>query len=133
MQAQARRFCQLAAVLLALATLIGAVATHALHGRLSPESYQVLQTAVHYQIFHSLGLLALGVLLDRLPLRMLRAAAWLLFAGVLLFCGSLYLLLAGAPRMFGVLTPIGGLALIAGWIVAAVALGGAATTSDRPQ
>ena len=119
MQAQARRFCQLAAVLLALATMIGAVATHALHGRLSPESYQVLQTAVHYQIFHSLGLLALGVLLDRLPLRTLRAAAWLL--------------LAGAPRMFGVLTPIGGLALIAGWIVAAVALGGAATTSDRPQ
>src|ERR1700733_9948744 len=133
MQAQARRFCQLAAVLLALATLIGAVATHELHDRLTPERYQVLQTAVHYQIFHALGLLALGVLLDRLPLRRLRAAAWLLFAGVLLFCGSLYLMLAGAPRMLGVLTPIGGLALIAGWIVAAIALGGAATASERPQ
>jgi uncharacterized membrane protein YgdD (TMEM256/DUF423 family) len=133
MRAQARRFCQLAALLLALATLIGAVATHVLHGRLSPESYQVLQTAVHYQFVHALGLLALGVLLDRLPLRTLRAAAWLLFAGVLLFCGSLYLLLAGAPRMLGVLTPIGGLALIAGWIAAAIALGGAATASDRPQ
>jgi uncharacterized membrane protein YgdD (TMEM256/DUF423 family) len=133
MQAQARRFCQLAAVLLALATLVGAIATHVLHGRLSPEGYQVLQTAVHYQFFHALGLLALGVLLDRLPRRTLRAAAWLLFAGVLLFCGSLYLLLAGAPRMLGVLTPIGGLALIAGWIVAAIALGGAATASEQPQ
>ena len=133
MRATARRFCQLAALLLALATLIGAVGAHALKGSLSAERYDVLQTALHYQFFHALGLLGLGLLLDRLPLRTLQAAGWLLFAGVLLFCGSLYLLLAGAPRMFGVLTPIGGLALIAGWIVAAVALGGAATTSDRPQ
>jgi uncharacterized membrane protein YgdD (TMEM256/DUF423 family) len=133
MQAQARRFCQLAAVLLALATLIGAIASHVLHGRLNPEASQVLQTAVQYQFFHGLGLLGLGVLLDRLALRTLRAAAWLLLAGVLLFCGSLYLLLAGAPRMLGLLTPIGGLALIAGWILAAIALGGAATASERPQ
>jgi uncharacterized membrane protein YgdD (TMEM256/DUF423 family) len=71
------------------------------------------------------------VLLDRLALRTLRAAAWLLFAGVLLFCGSLYLLLAGAPRMIGVLTPIGGLALIAGWSIAAIALGSAAPAGER--
>jgi len=73
------------------------------------------------------------VLLDRLPLRMLRAAAWLLSAGVLLFCGSLYLMLGGAPRMLGVLTPIGGLALIAGWSIAALALGGATTAGERRQ
>jgi uncharacterized membrane protein YgdD (TMEM256/DUF423 family) len=133
MQAQARRFCQLAAVLLALATLIGAVGAHVLQPRLSPERYQVLQTALHFQFFHALGLLAVGVLLDRLALRTLRAAAWLLFAGVLLFCGSLYLLLAGAPHMIGVLTPIGGLALIAGWSIAAIALGSPAAASDRPQ
>ena len=71
----------------------------------------------------TVALMALGLLLDRLPLRALRAAGWLLFAGVLLFSGSLYLLLAGAPRMLGVLTPIGGLALIAAWCVAAIALG----------
>jgi uncharacterized membrane protein YgdD (TMEM256/DUF423 family) len=128
MQAQARRFCQLAALLLALATLMGAVGAHALQPSLGAERYGVLQTAVHYQFFHALGLLILGVLLDRRPVRALRAAAWLLFAGVLLFCGSLYLLLAGAPRMLGVLTPIGGLALIAGWIVAAVALGAGMST-----
>jgi uncharacterized membrane protein YgdD (TMEM256/DUF423 family) len=123
MQASARRFCQLAALLLALATLIGALGAHVLQGRLGADRYQVLQTALHYQFFHGLGLLALGLLLDRLPLRALRAAGWLLFAGVLLFSGSLYLLLAGAPRMLGVLTPIGGLALIAAWCVAAIALG----------
>jgi len=131
MQAEARRFCQLAAALLALATLIGAVGAHALKGSLSADRYDVLQTAVHYQFFHALGLMALGVLLDRLPRRALRTAGWLLFAGVLLFCGSLYLILAGAPRMIGVLTPVGGLALIVGWCTAAIALGSHATVDDN--
>jgi uncharacterized membrane protein YgdD (TMEM256/DUF423 family) len=131
MQAEARRFCQLAAVLLALATLIGAVGAHALKGRLSAERYEVLQTAVHYQFFHALGLLALGLLLERLPRRALRIGGWLLAAGVLLFCGSLYLLLAGAPRLIGVLTPIGGLALIAGWCTVAIGLGGHAPVSGN--
>ena len=131
MQAQARRFCQLAALLLALATLIGAVGAHALKERLGADRYEVLQTAVHYQFFHALGLLALGLLLDRLPRRSLRAAGWLLFAGVLLFCGSLYLILAGAPRLIGVLTPIGGLALIIGWCMAAMALRGGTTAGDN--
>lgn len=131
MQAQARRFCQLAALLLALATLIGAVGAHALKERLSADRYEVLQTAVHYQFFHALGLLALGLLLDRLRLRRLRAAGWLLFAGVLLFSGSLYLILAGAPRLVGVLTPVGGLALIIGWCTAAMALGGDTTAGDN--
>jgi uncharacterized membrane protein YgdD (TMEM256/DUF423 family) len=131
MQAEARRFCQLAAVLLALATLIGAVGAHALKGSLSTDRYDVLQTAVHYQFFHALGLMALGVLLDRLPRRALRMACWLLFAGVLLFCGSLYLLLAGAPRLIGALTPVGGLALIAAWCTAAIGLGGHAAADGN--
>jgi uncharacterized membrane protein YgdD (TMEM256/DUF423 family) len=131
MQAEARRFCQLAALLLALATLIGAVGAHALKSRLSADRYEVLQTAVHYQFFHALGLFGVGLLLNRLPRRALRAAGWLLFAGVLLFCGSLYLILAGAPRVIGVLTPLGGLALIAGWCTAAIGLGRATATSDR--
>src|ERR1700722_16732178 len=122
MQPTARRFCQIAALLLAVATVIGAVGTHALRPRLTADHYAVLQTAVDYQYFHSLGLLALGVLLDRFPHRRLRIAAWLLLAGVLLFCGSLYWILAGAPRLVGVLTPIGGAGLIAAWCLAAYAL-----------
>jgi len=131
MRAEARRWCQLAALLLALATLIGAVGAHALKARLSADRYQVLQTALQYQFFHALGLMALGVLLDRLPRPALRVAGWLLFAGVLLFSGSLYLLLAGAPRMIGVLTPIGGLALIIGWCMAAIAIGGRAVADGN--
>jgi uncharacterized membrane protein YgdD (TMEM256/DUF423 family) len=116
LQSSARRFCMLAAVLLALAT------GHALKGRLTADRYEVLQTAVHYQFFHALGLLGLGLLIDRMPSRGLATAGWLLAAGVILFSGSLYALLAGAPRLFGVLTPIGGVALIIGWCVCALAL-----------
>jgi uncharacterized membrane protein YgdD (TMEM256/DUF423 family) len=122
MQSDARRFCQLAAVLLALATLLGALGAHALRPRLTPDRYEVLQTALHYQYFHSLGLLGLGLLLDRWPMRSLRIAGWLLFGGVVLFSGSLYLIIAGAPRVIGVLTPIGGLSLIVAWCLTALAL-----------
>ncbi len=122
MQPAARRFCMLAALLLALATLIGALGAHGLKPRLTADRYEVLQTAVHYQFFHALGLLGLGLLSDRVPMPLLRLAGWLLFVGVVLFSGSLYCLVAGAPRALGLLTPVGGLALIAGWCVSAVAL-----------
>jgi uncharacterized membrane protein YgdD (TMEM256/DUF423 family) len=122
MQAAARRFCMLAALLLALATLMGALSVHAFRPHLSAERYEVLQTGVHYQFFHALGLLAIGLLCDRVPSRLLSAAGWLVFLGALGFCGSLYLLVAGAPSAVGILTPLGGLALIAGWCACALAL-----------
>jgi uncharacterized membrane protein YgdD (TMEM256/DUF423 family) len=124
MQSVPRRFCMLAAVLLALATIIGALGAHALKAHLSMDRYEVLQTAVHYQFFHALGLLGVGLLAERWPDAWLSACGWLLFAGVTMFSGSLYLLLAGAPRLLGVLTPIGGVALIAGWRACAWALSG---------
>ncbi len=111
-----------AALVLALATLIGAFGAHALRGRLSPDRFEVLQTAVQYQFFHGLGLFGLGLGCERFGLAALERAASLVLYGVLLFCGSLYLLLLGAPRLFGVLTPLGGACLIAGWCTAAWAL-----------
>jgi uncharacterized membrane protein YgdD (TMEM256/DUF423 family) len=115
MQSASRRFCMLAALLLALATLTGALGAHVVKS-------EVLQTAVQYQFLQSLGLLGLGLLHERMPGPMLRWAGGLVLAGVLLFCGSLYLLVAGAPHVLGVLTPLGGLCLIAGWCLAALAL-----------
>jgi uncharacterized membrane protein YgdD (TMEM256/DUF423 family) len=117
-----RRALCAGAVLMATATIIGALAAHALRDRLAAVRYEVLQTAVLYQFIHALGLLLLGVLARQRGGRMLRIATDLLLAGVLLFSGSLYLLLGGAPRAIGVLTPLGGLCLIAGWLLAAVAL-----------
>jgi uncharacterized membrane protein YgdD (TMEM256/DUF423 family) len=118
----AQRFQALAALLLALATMVGAFGAHALKTRLPVDRYEVLQTAVHYQFFHSLGLLGLGLLLERRATRRLMIAGWLLCAGIVLFSGSLYFLVAGAPRLLGVVTPIGGLSLIGGWLLAAWAL-----------
>ena len=110
------------AVLMAIATIISALAAHVLRERLAAVRYEVLQTALLYQFIHALGLLLLGALERQRHDRLLRIAADLLFAGVLLFSGSLYLLLGGAPLVIGALTPLGGLCLIAGWFVAAVAL-----------
>jgi len=118
----ARRALCAGAVLMALATIIGALAAHVLRERLAAARYEVLQTAVSYQFIQALGLLLLGALARQGASRLLRLAADLLLAGVLLFSGSLYLLLAGAPRAIGALTPLGGLCLIAGWLLAAVAL-----------
>lgn len=118
-----------AALLMALATLIGAIGTHRLKPLLSPQDYGVLQTAVLYQFLHALGLLCIGTLLQRRKDRLLGVAGDLLLAGVVLFSGSLYALLCGAPRGLGILTPVGGLCLMVGWCVAAVAL---LRTRDSP-
>jgi uncharacterized membrane protein YgdD (TMEM256/DUF423 family) len=124
---QSRRAQIAACVLLATATAVGALAAHALKSRLSVDRFAVLQTAVLYQFIHALGLLMLGVVAAQRPVRGLDPAMALLFWGVLLFSGSLYLLICGAPRLLGVLTPIGGLCLIAGWLLAALALWRAST------
>ena len=117
-----RRALVAGALLMALATAVGALGTHTLRASLSAESYGVLQTAVLYQFLHALGLLCVGILLERRVDRLLSCAADLLLVGVLFFSGSLYALLCGAPRGVGLLTPIGGLCLIVGWCLAAVAV-----------
>lgn len=130
MSREARGFAALAALLLALATIIGALAAHTLPQRLAIDQLDVLQTAVRYQFFHALGLLGVALLLDRvpdrMPARLLQVAAWLLGIGVVLFSGSLYVLLAGlsgtAGLIVGVLTPVGGLCLIIAWLLVAFAL-----------
>lgn len=109
-----------AGLLLALATIFGAFGAHALKGRLSPDQLQVYETAVRYHYFQALGLLGIGLTLRVVDTSPMRWAAMLVLVGVVLFSGSLYALTFGAPRLFGVVTPIGGLSLIAGWICFAV-------------
>jgi uncharacterized membrane protein YgdD (TMEM256/DUF423 family) len=111
------RTLAIAGLLLALATVCGAFGAHALRGHLQPERLQVWDTAVRYQFFNSLGLIGIGLTLRTADGRVLRAAAALIVIGVVLFCGSLYALSVGAPRAVGVLTPLGGLAWIGGWLL----------------
>jgi uncharacterized membrane protein YgdD (TMEM256/DUF423 family) len=116
----ARRLVGMAALLLALATIVGALSAHLLRERLTDDQVAILHTAVEYQFFHSLGLLAVGVLALTHGSKLLHAAGALLGIGTVLFSGSLYLLLVGAPRIVGVLTPLGGLCLITGWLLLAI-------------
>jgi uncharacterized membrane protein YgdD (TMEM256/DUF423 family) len=111
------RTLALAGVLLALATVCGAFGAHALKGQLAPERLQVWDTAVRYHFFHALGLLGVALTLRSLDSGALRVAAALIVAGIVLFSGSLYALALGAPRALGALTPLGGLAWIAAWLL----------------
>ena len=119
----AKVFIALGCLAAAAAVALGAFGAHALRARLPADSIAVYQTAVQYHFYHALGLIALGVVAYHLPASgTLRAAGWLMLAGMVLFCGSLYALAFGAARGLGMLTPVGGAAFIAAWIVAAVAV-----------
>ena len=117
-----RRTLAIAGALLALATVMGAFGAHALRSQLSAERLQVYETAVRYQFFHALGLLALGMLLRSADAQLLRWVAILVLAGIVLFSGSLYALAFGAPRVLGAVTPLGGLLLIVAWVLFAAAI-----------
>jgi uncharacterized membrane protein YgdD (TMEM256/DUF423 family) len=105
-----------AGILLALAMVLGAFGAHALKAELSPERLQVYETAVMYHFFNALGLLGIGLTLRFVNSPAVRWAGVLVLIGIVLFSCSLYALTFGAPRPIGIVTPFGGLALIAGWI-----------------
>lgn len=116
------RALALAGIFLALATACGAFGAHALRGQLAPERLQLWETAVRYQFLQSLGLLAIGLAMRTTDGSLFHFAAALMVVGLVLFSGSLYLLALGGPRAVGVLTPLGGLAWIAAWLVFAWAV-----------
>ena len=110
-----------AAVALGLAVVIGAFGAHALRGRLDAYSTGVYERAVFYHFIHALGIL-LVAMFPKNGLLAPSAAAWvcgLLLAGIILFCGSLYILAVSGVRTWGAVTPFGGLAFIAGWFLLA--------------
>ncbi|HYX73451.1 MAG TPA: DUF423 domain-containing protein [Steroidobacteraceae bacterium] len=117
------RALALAGLLLALATACGAFGAHGLKSQLPPERLQLWDTAVRYHFFQALGLLGIGLTLrvleprDGVAAGALRSAAVLSASGVVLFSGSLYALALGAARGLGVLTPLGGVAWIAAWLL----------------
>jgi uncharacterized membrane protein YgdD (TMEM256/DUF423 family) len=129
------RALALAGVLLALVTALGAFGAHTLRGQLAAERLQLWDTAVRYHFFHGLGLLGVGLTLRFFEVGtgltraagLLRVAAVLIVTGIVLFSGSLYALALGAPRALGVLTPLGGLAWMAAWLLFAWGVGRAAT------
>lgn len=112
----------------AITVALGALGAHALETRVEPPQLEVWRTAVHYQGLHALALVGLG-LLPR-PGQAARLAGGLFLAGTLLFSGSLYLWVLGGPKGLVHATPVGGLALIAGWIALALASRGRAAAPN---
>jgi uncharacterized membrane protein YgdD (TMEM256/DUF423 family) len=107
---------------MALGVVLGAVGTHAMRARLSPDDLGIFETAVRYHIYNALGLLIIGAVALSATPPLLRWSAGLIVVGIVLFSGSLYAASLGAPRFIHVLPPFGGMALIAGWILFAVAI-----------
>lgn len=105
----------------ALAVALGAFGAHGLKARLAVDALAVYQTGVQYHFYHALGLVLVGLaLLHLADSVLLRWAAWLMLAGIVLFSGSLYALSLSGLRWLGAVTPFGGLAFILAWILFAV-------------
>ena len=118
---------RIGAALGGLAVAAGAFGAHGLKDRLDARSLEIFETAAKYQMYHALALLAVGLLalLGRGGAA-LTVAGWSFLVGTLIFSGTLYGLSTSGIKWLGAITPIGGLALIAGWVALAIAAGATA-------
>lgn len=100
---------------------MGAFGAHGLKTILTPEMMAVYQTGVTYQMWHALGLIGIAILRHQNPTsRLLSWAGWLMFIGIVLFSGSLYLLALTQSAKLGMITPIGGVSFLAAWLFISV-------------
>lgn len=101
-----------------LAVVFGAFGAHALKHRLTEQYLKTFETGVDYHFYHAIGLLIVAILVHQYPSSsgILKWSGWAMFAGILLFSGSLYILSMTQIRWFGAITPIGGIAFIVAWL-----------------
>ena len=116
-----KTFLLIGAVAAFLAVGFGAFGAHGLRGRLSPEMMAVFESAVRYHMYHALALVLVALTLGRMDGWLIRTAGWCFVAGILLFSGSLYALALSGVTILGAITPLGGLAFLAGWACLAFA------------
>ncbi|MEE8267458.1 MAG: DUF423 domain-containing protein [Gemmatimonadales bacterium] len=105
-----------------LAVAAGAFGAHALRDRLDDSLLAVFETGVRYQMYHALALLAVAWVMDRWGGGLVVWSGWLFVAGTVVFSGSLYLLALTGQRLFGAVTPLGGVAFLAGWVALLVGI-----------
>jgi uncharacterized membrane protein YgdD (TMEM256/DUF423 family) len=116
-----RLFFVTGAVSACIAVAAGAFGAHALKSRLAADMLAVFEVGARYQMYHALALLACAWAVTKWPGTLVSAAGWLFILGTLLFSGSLYVLSLTGLRWLGAITPLGGIALLAGWICLAAA------------
>ncbi len=115
-QAMGKIYAVLGALSGFVAVASGAFGVHVLRQKLPADDLAVFETAARYEMYHALALLGVAWALNRWPGIALQVAGMCFVAGTLLFCGSLYILALSGIRWFGAITPLGGLAFLAGWL-----------------
>lgn len=108
------------AILAFLSVAIGAFGAHALKNVLTEHYVTIWETGVHYQMFHAIGLIVIGILMSKSlmgPTPLLSRAGILMFIGVILFSGSLYILSITQIKILGAITPIGGVLFLVAWLL----------------
>ena len=110
-------FISLAAIFGGSSVAAGAFASHALKEKLSERALEIFEVGARYQMYHALALLLVAILLgqSQTPTTSLIASGWLFIIGVFIFSGSLYALSLSNIKILGAITPLGGVAFIAGW------------------
>ena len=98
-----------------LGVALGAFGAHGLRGRLSPDMLAVFETGVRYHLYHALALMLTAAVMARMGGWLITTAGWCFVAGILLFSGSLYALALTGVTVLGAITPLGGVAFLAGW------------------
>ncbi len=116
-----RTFVVLGALFGLIGVGLGAFGAHALSGRVPASDVDIFETGVRYQMYHALALLAVAVAAHHWPGWQTTAAGWLFTGGIVVFSGSLYLLVLTGPRWLGAVTPVGGVAFLVGWLCLALA------------
>ena len=111
-----RLFFALGAVAAFIGVGLGAFAAHGLKSRLDANLLATFEIGVRYQMYHALALLAVAWACTRWPGTLVTTAGWLFIAGIVVFSGSLYVLALTGVRWLGAITPLGGLAFLAGWL-----------------
>ncbi|EPJ84930.1 MULTISPECIES: DUF423 domain-containing protein [Pseudomonas] len=111
-----RSFLMLAAFFGFTGVALGAFAAHGLKGRLSADYLAIFHTGVTYQLVHTLALLGVALLATHIPGRIVTWAGVSFVVGILLFSGSLYLLTLTGISKLGIITPLGGVAFLIGWV-----------------
>lgn len=110
-----RIFAVIGAIWGLTAVVLGAFGAHALRTRLEPTLLEAFETGVRYQMYHALALFAVAWALTQYSGTALQLSGWFIFAGSVIFSGSLYVLAISGTRWWGAVTPIGGVAMIMGW------------------
>jgi uncharacterized membrane protein YgdD (TMEM256/DUF423 family) len=114
-------FFRIGAISAGLGVALGAFGAHGLRTRVSADLLAVFETGVRYQMYHALALLVLALAWTPASAKVLTAGGWLFVVGTIFFSGSLYVLTLTGARWWGAVTPIGGLAFLAGWAMVAMA------------